>query len=102
MAEPRPLRQITTGNAPEDDRYRQLTEGLREPLLCPLLIGRMVTVELPAAGDVVVNHLLGRQPMGYIVVDQTVAAPSFFRAAWDVRTLTFTSAVASTVTLWVF
>ncbi len=102
MAEkPGSLRLTLTGNPAEDARHRDLVEDLRIPIACPLLRGRAVTVTLPV-GSVTFNHLLARLPQGMLVTDQLGAAPSFFRTAWTDRSITLTSAVACTVTFWVY
>jgi hypothetical protein len=97
----KPLPRATTGNADEDVRYLDLLDALRAPIGCPLLYGRAVAVEL-LVGTITFNHYLARTPAGLLVTDQTGAAPSFYRTAWDERTITLVSAVACTVTLWVF
>lgn len=48
-----------------------------------------------------INHLLGRQPKGWAVVDIDTAA-TVHRTAWDSRTLTLVASSACTVSLWVY
>jgi len=100
MAGP-PLPFTPLGDPAIDARARELVEALRGPIGCPLLYGRLVTVDLPV-GDVTFNHLLSRQPVGMFPVDNTGAAAGYFRTDWNNRTITLTSAVACTVTFWVF
>lgn len=48
-----------------------------------------------------INHKLGRQPEGWVIVDRNGTA-TVYRTAWDANTLTFTSSAAVTISLWVF
>lgn len=60
----------------------------------------LVTVEMPAAGNVQVKHKLGRKPEKVETGKVTGAAPSFFEYRERTsRTLFFTSASACTVEL---
>ena len=49
-------------------------------------------------GSVAVAHKLGRQPVGWSLVDITAAA-TVFRAAWDSKFITLTASAPCAVTL---
>lgn len=53
------------------------------------------------SGSNVINHKLGRQPLGWIIVDQTASA-EIYRTAWSNLTLTLNSSATASVALWVF
>jgi len=53
-------------------------------------------------GDNIIEHTLGRQPVGWFVIDTVGAAPALYRKRWDSRTMTLNSDVAATLSLWVF
>lgn len=77
-------------------------DALRTPLQCPLLDGVQVAVSI-GTSDTVVEHRLGRQPLGWFVVDsETSGAWSLRRSAWDERTLTLIATAAFTGAIWVF
>lgn len=74
----------------------------------PILDGHLLDrVFFTAAGTYTINHGLGRQIRGWIVVDKmgTVGGPPFEtmeRTAWDDKTLTLDVSGACCVLLWVF
>jgi len=51
---------------------------------------KYVTFSATIDGDTVIDHLLGRQPMGWIVIDKT-SSVDISRTAWDKNTITLTS-----------
>lgn len=53
------------------------------------------------AGPNQVSHLLQRQPMGWIICDQT-ADSTFYRTSWDVNFINLVSSNATTASFWVF
>lgn len=72
--------------------------------LCPFLDGNMVTnaVVTNAAQGTIINHGLGRIPLGWFATDKT-AAGDIWRLAWDDRTVTLKSSAASTtINFWIF
>jgi hypothetical protein len=74
----------------------------------PLLDGHLLDrVFFTGAATVVINHGLGRQIRGWIVVDKfgSAGGPPFEtveRTAWDDKTLTLTATGTCCVLLWVF
>lgn len=69
----------------------------------PQVKGRKLIVEMPAAGDVLVEHKLGKKPEGWHVQKAYGAGdPSFREASSDSRFITFTSASECTVEFWIF
>ncbi|MFA4972828.1 MAG: hypothetical protein WC683_09460 [bacterium] len=56
-----------------------------------------VTVTFTAAAAQTFSHKLGRQPIGWFVLDATGGAPLLHRTAWDTRTLTLYYAGGFTV-----
>lgn len=63
--------------------------------------GTFVGATLAAATPTRVEHSLGKQPSGWLVVDANApVAP--YRTAWDGTSITIQSATAATVTLWIF
>lgn len=68
----------------------------------PFADGQELEVTLPAGGNVTVLHRLARGVRGYLVMRAETAAPDFFLFGSTKTDVTFTSAIASKVTLWVF
>jgi hypothetical protein len=50
------------------------------------------------------NHQLTRQPVGWLVLDQTANPSGIWRTAWDAKSISFKIGAASdvTFTIWVF
>lgn len=62
------------------------------------LPGNVFTGAVP----LVINHKLGRQPIGWRIVDVTVGYNIFQRIAWDARTITLLcpSAATANIEVW--
>jgi hypothetical protein len=73
------------------------------PLLSNLLTqgSLLINVQL-INGVTVVNHLLGRKMMGWMIADQDAAASIYRSAPLNDQTLTLTSNAATIARLWVF
>lgn len=71
----------------------------------PLLDGNLIECGISAANSALIPHGLGRQPIGWIIVD-LVAAPGAvscpLRTAWDTRNLTLFCNTSVTLKIWVF
>lgn len=66
-------------------------------------IGRRVTIKFESAEEKTVNHGLGRQPSGFLVLDVQAPDPvSFCRTGWDRESITLKSSGPATLTIWVF
>jgi hypothetical protein len=78
-----------------------VADVFRTLALNPLLDGTLVSAQRLAIGANVINHTLGRTPLGWVVTDRN-AATTIYRTAWDNRTLTLNSSAVATVTLWIF
>lgn len=66
-----------------------------------LLKGRLVQNVTIGTSATQVSHGLGRKPVGWFVVDNTVSC-DLYRTAWDDRTITLTSSASVTISIWVF
>lgn len=77
--------------------------GILNPFLAnPSLQNNILTGVKLAIGATVVNHLLGRTPIGWRVVDIDGAVIPYRSAPFNPLTLTLTSSAAVTVSLEVF
>lgn len=48
------------------------------------------------------SHLLGRQPLGWFLVDD-ISGAAIYRTAWDARTISLrTTSGTNTISIWVF
>lgn len=100
---PNPLIRTNRTGAPlEDKRALDMRTDLRDLLSAPMLRGVELEVEMPSAAQVRVPHRLGRVPVGYLVTDATLAAPTFYRVSWDDTVIVFYSSLLSQVKLWVW
>jgi hypothetical protein len=68
----------------------QLVNGL-------LLQGIVVT-----SGNNTINHMLGRSPQGWFVVDTTAASTIYRSKPFNPLTLTLNASAPTTISLWVF
>lgn len=96
------LRRIQSSNRDlmqvQDALDQALTPVLSNPLLDGVLLSN-VTITASAAKF---SHLLGRQPIGWFVVDDTSGA-AIYRTAWDTRTISLrTVSGTNTVSIWMF
>lgn len=74
-----------------------------DPILTnPLLEGVLLKNIALANGATVVNHFLGRVPLGYIIVDIDNVANIYRSQPFNDLSLTLASNAAVTVSLWVF
>lgn len=102
---PKAIREVSTGT-PETDRVQEeLAHKLKALQSCPLLFGVSVTAVLRPNVTEKIDHKLGRQPQGFIVLDLTGNfGPAIQRMGWDTKTITLVHGGAAnlTVKLWVF
>jgi hypothetical protein len=82
---------------------QNVEKATKEARAMPQTKGKKVSVSMPAAGRVTVNHGLGRKPDGYNVSRAKGAAdPSFREVRSDSRTIVFESSAECSVDLWVY
>jgi hypothetical protein len=97
-----------TGNQDVELLQQNVKKWVKPVEDCPLLDGQLLDrVFFVGAGEVVINHGLGRQIRGWIVVDKLGSAggppfESIERTAWDDKTLTLDATGTCCVLLWVF
>lgn len=73
------------------------------PILANLLFGGTLLKEISLiAGSSTFNHYLNKQMLGWFIVDKTAAATINRSAPLNSQTLTLTSNLACTISLWVF
>jgi hypothetical protein len=63
--------------------------------------GSLISQSL-ASGSNTINHLLGRQQVGWIIVDQDAAATIYRSQPLNAKTLTLNASAPVNVALWVF
>ena len=63
--------------------------------------GSTLTLTFPGAGVVVANHKLGRQPVGWVVVDKSATA-DVWRTAWTTTTISLQASAATAVSVVVY
>lgn len=89
----------------KNPEIRLLQDSLREQFddlqNIPFLSGHLLTEDL-LSGDTILLHGLGRQPLGWFIVDLADDV-TVYRSAWSTTTLTLNaSAAATSVKIWVF
>lgn len=106
-----PLIKFSTGNADLDNNTIALSDRIDRLAALPLMGGRLLTgIDLAAAADVDVPHLLGRPFRGWFIADLlgavTGGVVNRVNAAYDTKRFLRLNAVGYgatiTVSLWVF
>lgn len=74
------------------------------PLLAlPILQGNMISgVHLIATTPLAINHLLGRNPLGWFLTDNTASCNVWRTVAFNKYTITLESSATTTISFWVF
>lgn len=99
----RPPRKVQVKEAKDAERaIANVTASLSRVYKSDIIDGTIVSDISIEAGSNEVSHKLGRQPIGWAVVDVQGAAPSLYRNSWDSRIINIESDVSSTISLWVF
>lgn len=75
---------------------------LNPVLSIPMLSGNQLTGVALASGSNVINHLLDRNPQGWVLTDNQANAVVYRSAPFNNKTLTLTSSAATTVSIWVW
>jgi hypothetical protein len=76
---------------------------LNPVIALPILQGVLLKdISLTMGIPKVVNHLLQRQPQGWLITDNTASATVWRTAAFNILTLTLEASADTTVSLWVF
>ena len=92
---------IRTNNADLNKAQDNINNTFAPLLKLPLLDGRLIQNVPLVIGNNRIEHKLGRQPLGWLIVDQTTAS-IIYRASWDKVSLTLNSSAVCTISLWVF
>ena len=97
---------LPTGDEAVDraiDAVRKLVDDAQTE---PRTKGRMIedVTLAPAGASTVIEHKLGRQPVGWELVDPSGDPPQVHRSAWDTKTITLIhgGALAVTCKVWVY
>lgn len=67
-----------------------------------LLQGILIKNQSLQTGSNIINHLLGRLQVGWIITDQNASAAIYRSQPFNASTLTLTSSAPATVNIWVF
>ena len=67
-----------------------------------IIDGTLVAGIVLESGSNEISHKLGRQPIGWAVVDVQGVAPALYRNSWNSRIIDIESDAAATISLWVF
>lgn len=93
-------------NKANDQTFIQMQTAWKsqlDPVLAnPLVDGILLKNVALDNGETQINHLLGRKPLGWFLVDQNAAASIYRAQPMTILTLTLFSDSAVTVSLWVF
>jgi Tfp pilus assembly protein PilN len=72
-------------------------------LALPILQGNLITaISLIAGTPKSINHLLGRMPQGWFLVDNTSNAVIWRSSDFTQYTVTLETSVTTTVSIWIF
>jgi hypothetical protein len=99
----RPPRKIQIKKPEDSERaISNVVASLARVYKSDIVDGTLVTDISVVVGSNEVSHKLGRQPIGWAVVDVQGAAVSLYRNSWDSRIINLESNAESTISLWVF
>jgi hypothetical protein len=69
----------------------------------PILNGNMVTsIAMTASKPLAINHLLGRTPQGWFLMDNAANAVVWRTQPFNSNTITLESSANTTISIWVF
>lgn len=78
-------------------------KSLLDPVIAnQLLNGNLIISQSLVTGVNVINHLLGRQQVGWMIIDQNSSAAIYRSQPFNKLTLTLTSSAPSVVNVWCF
>lgn len=78
-------------------------QSLNPLLLNPLIQGQILSsISLAATTPKVISHGLGRQMVGWFVIDNTASATIWRTQPFNSKTITLEASAATTISLWVF
>lgn len=97
----KPYRKIRTADVDLSRVQDRVADTFTNLLQNAIIDGTFLEVSFDGAETKTVNHLLSRQPLGWIVVDTTAPA-TVYRESWNSRTLELTASAATTIKLYVF
>lgn len=80
-----------------------LWKSILDPVIAtPIIQGNLILNQVLMTGANVINHKLGRQQVGWFVVDQNASAALYRSQPFNSLTLTLTSSAPATVNIWCF
>jgi len=85
-------------NKLQDNVSAAITPILTNPLNYGIILPN---VEVPGAAPVTIEHKLGRQPLGWIVIDKTKQA-DVWKISWSDKFITLDSSAVTSINLYIF
>lgn len=95
------LRKIQSSNRELMQVQEAVEFELKSILRSQILDGVLVTGLAVTTTATKFEHMLNRQPLGWIIVDKTGSA-SIYRTAWDRRTISLIGSGSDTISIWIF
>lgn len=95
---------LLKSDLPALDMYQTRLKSILDPVLAKeILQGHLLSDLIVVAGANVINHKLGRNIIGWFIVDATAAVTAYRSGNINATNITLTfSGGASSVSLWVF
>jgi hypothetical protein len=95
---------LLKSDIPALDMYQTRIKSILDPVLSKEIIqGQLLSGLTVVSGINVINHKLGRNPIGWFIVDATASVTAYRSGNINSTNITLTfSAGASSVSLWVF
>lgn len=94
------LRIQKTGDQATDMNFTAMKSELDPIIANKITQGNLIESTL-RAGQNQVNHLLQRQPLGWLVTDQNTTS-DIYRVSWDKNFIVLNASAPVTIGLWVF
>lgn len=95
------MRRIKTNDRNLDQVQTNVAQIIDPISKVQLLKGILIENVTITSGGTTIDHLLKRQPLGWMIVD-TNTASTIYRTAWSVNTITLVAGTTTVASIWIF
>lgn len=95
------FKDFSTGDLGQDKLQLNLKKYFAQFNDLIFLNGRLISEQLISTSSTKIEHKLGRQPLGWFLVDK-VDQGDVWRVSWDDKHITFDTSSNATISFWIF